>query len=114
MFKAYDQSNHLLGNFKDFETAMKTARRHFVTDDENLQYFGDGTGTGFSALKQSNKGTLHESWPIYNQKTRYLKSIKAVSWHIFWRTGSIKAVKNYHNRVREMLKIGTLKLKTET
>lgn len=114
MFKAYDKANRLLGSFKDFETAMKAARRHFVTDDEGLRYFGDGTGTGFSALKQSNKDTLYENWPVYNQKARHLTTIKAASWHIFWQTGSIKAVKNYHNRVREQLKIGTLKLKTDS
>lgn len=109
-FTSFHQNQTEIGKFKTLPEAMK-GRPYKVQDTEGLTYFSDGTGTGFSSIKESNEGMWHSSHDgIYNQRKKSAKSIKAVSWHIYWETKSLESVKSYHQRVRNLIKIGALKV----
>lgn len=115
---SYDKNNArtVTGTYKTLKEALAVVRPNAdgaVEDRDGFNYFRDGTGLGFSALRQSNEGMQFASTGIYNQHQMYVSQIKHIGWSIFWKTKDRKLVRRYFNEVRRRLKAGTFKIKAE-
>lgn len=107
MFKVYNNENKEIGQFSDFKVAMSQGFNNKVVDPEGYTYFKDGTGLGFSALKQPNNYPVSS---IYNQHQRTVGQIKSVSWQIYWQLGKLSEVKKYHIKIRALIKQNKMKV----
>lgn len=112
MFKVYDRNGHFLQNCNDLASGFKVNLSWKLLDSNNLCYFNDGTGSGYTALKADNANTHigRTGWPLYNQKERTISCIKRSSWNIYWDSKDLKEVKKFHNEIRERIKNGTFKV----
>ena len=103
MFKVYDVHRKTTLQFTTFSEALSNIRgtSNYITDAQGYKYFGDGTGLGFRALKQSNQELFYNTNGVYSQKKLKFKNLYSNARSVLHNFGHPDALQ-YIARVRAL------------